>query len=60
MKKLPISKFDLVMIIVFVVIGLLGGGAWYYLSQQLTQAQQDVTEAKSISTRPIMRVPRRF
>jgi hypothetical protein len=47
MKKLPLSKFDLIMIGIFVVIGLLGGGAWYYLSQQLTQAQQDVTAAKS-------------
>ncbi len=47
MKKLPISKFDLVMIIFFVVIGLLGGGAWYYLSQQLATAQGEVSDAKS-------------
>jgi hypothetical protein len=47
MKKLPISKFDLAMIIAFVVIGLLGGGAWYYLDGQLTQAQQDASAAKA-------------
>jgi len=47
MKKLPISMFDLGVIIAFVVIGLLGGGAWYYLSGQLTTAQQDVAAAKS-------------
>jgi hypothetical protein len=47
MKKLPISKFDLGIIIAFVVIGLLGGGAWYYLSDQLTAAQQSVASAKA-------------
>lgn len=47
MKKLPISKFDLGMIIAFVVVGLLGGGAWYYLSTQLAAAQNEVTSAKS-------------
>jgi len=45
MKKLPISKFDLGMIIAFVVIGLLGGGAWYYFSNQLSSAQSDVRAA---------------
>lgn len=43
MKK--ISTFDLVMIIVFVVIGLLGGGAWWYLSGQLDAAKKDVSDA---------------
>ena len=45
MKKL--SGFDLAMIIAFVVIGLLGGGAWWYLSGQLTTAQADVSAAAS-------------
>lgn len=35
------------MIIAFVVVGLLGGGAWYYLSGQLAAAQQQVSDAKS-------------
>jgi len=47
MKKLPISKFDLAMIIAFVVIGLLGGGAIYYLGGMLTEAQQAATQAKA-------------
>lgn len=47
MKKLPISIFDLSMIIAFVVIGLLGGGAWYYLNQQLVAAQGEATNEKS-------------
>ena len=47
MKKLPISKFDLGIIIAFVVIGLLGGGAWYYLSANLAAAQQKVSEEKA-------------
>jgi hypothetical protein len=46
MKKLPLSKFDLGMIIAFVVIGLLGGGAWYYLSGQLQDATDNATAAK--------------
>jgi hypothetical protein len=45
MKKL--SAFDLGMIIAFVVIGLLGGGAWYYLSTQLSNAQTAATSASS-------------
>ncbi len=36
MKKF--SRFDLAVIIAFVVIALLGGGAWYYLSGQLDAA----------------------
>ena len=48
MKKLPISKFDLGIIIAFVVIGLMGGGAWYYFSGQLAQAQQDVAAADKL------------
>lgn len=49
MKKLPIaiSKFDLCYIIAFVVVALIGGGAWWYLSGALQQAQQDVSNAKS-------------
>jgi hypothetical protein len=47
MKKLPISKFDLAMIIAFVVIGALGGGAWYYLNGQLTDAVGQVGQEKS-------------
>ena len=45
MKKL--SGFDLTMIIIFVVVGLLGGGAWYYLSTQLATAQGAVSNAKT-------------
>jgi hypothetical protein len=45
MKKL--SKFDITMIVVFVAIGLLGGGAWYYLSTLLSSAQEGVTAAKA-------------
>ncbi len=45
MKKLNLSKFDLGMIIAFAVIGLLGGGAWWYLSGQLQSAQDDVKAA---------------
>jgi hypothetical protein len=44
MKK--ISKFDLAMIIAFVVIGLIGFGAWWYLSGNLVDAQTDVAIAK--------------
>jgi len=47
MKKLPLSKFDLAMIIAFVVIGLLGGGVIYYLGGVLTEAQQAATQAKT-------------
>jgi len=45
MKKL--SGFDLAMISAFVVVGLLGGGAWYYFSGQLATAQSDVSSAAS-------------
>ncbi len=46
MKKLPL--FDLIMIITFVVVGLLGGGAWWYLSGQLnTLKQNDLNTAAS-------------
>ena len=45
MKKLPISMFDLGIIIAFVVIGLLGAGGWYYFSGQLATAQGDVNAA---------------
>lgn len=45
MKKL--SAFDLGIIIAFVVITILGGGAWYYLSGQLDAAKQDVASAAS-------------
>jgi hypothetical protein len=44
MKKL--SGFDLGIIIAFVVITLLGGGACYYLSGQLDAAKDDVTSAE--------------
>jgi hypothetical protein len=40
MKKL--SGFDLGIIIAFVVVALLGGGAWWYLSGQLQTAQDNV------------------
>jgi hypothetical protein len=45
MKNL--SRFDIGMIIAFAVVTLLGFGAWYYLSGQLQNAQQDVTAAKA-------------
>jgi len=44
MKK--ISRFDLGVIIAFVVIALLGGGGWYYLSGQLDDAKTAVATAK--------------
>ncbi len=47
MKKLKISGFDLGVIIAFVVVALLGGGAWWYLSGALQDAVTDVTNAKS-------------
>ena len=43
MKKL--SRFDLGMIIAFVVVALLGGAAWYFLSGQLQTVQGEVTAA---------------
>ena len=45
MKKF--SAFDLGMIIAFVVVALLGGGAWYYLSGRLSDAQAAATSASS-------------
>jgi hypothetical protein len=45
MKKFAISKFDIGFIIAFVVVALLGGGAWWYLSGELQSAQGDVTTA---------------
>jgi hypothetical protein len=46
MKKLGISKFDIGYIIAFVVVALIGIGAWYYLSGALVTAQGDVDAAK--------------
>jgi hypothetical protein len=43
--KLQLSGFDIAMLVAFVVIGLLGGGAWWYLSGQLQQAQADAKAA---------------
>jgi len=43
MKKL--SGFDLAMIITFAVVGVLGGGAWWYLSTKLDDAKQAVGAA---------------
>jgi hypothetical protein len=50
MKKLPfpISKFDLGFIIAFVVVTLLGGGAYWYLSQNLQDAQAQDADKKSM------------
>jgi hypothetical protein len=45
MKNL--SRFDLGMIIAFVVVALLGGGAWWYLSGQLQAAQAETRDAKT-------------
>jgi len=45
MKKL--SRFDLIMIIVFTVITLAGGGGIYYLSSQLDATKGDVSTADS-------------
>lgn len=45
MKKL--SKFDLGMIIAFAIIGLIGGGVWYWLSSQTSAAQDAVRAAKN-------------
>jgi hypothetical protein len=43
MKNL--SRFDLGMIIAFVVVALLGGAAWWYLSGELQDAQSQATAA---------------
>lgn len=45
MNKL--SRFDLGLIIAFVIVALLGGAAWYYLSGQLQSAQSDAAAAAS-------------
>ena len=42
-----LSRFDLSVIGAFVVIGLLGAGAWWYFSSQFLAAQQDVSAAKA-------------
>jgi hypothetical protein len=47
MKKLNLSGFDLGVIIAFVVLTLIGGGAWWYLSGTLQDAQAEVTSAKT-------------
>jgi hypothetical protein len=47
MKRLNLSRFDLGVIIAFVVVALLGGGAWWVLSGWLQDAQADVTAAKA-------------
>jgi hypothetical protein len=41
--KIQLSKFDIGMIAAFVVIGLLGAAAWWYLSGQLQAAQTACT-----------------
>ncbi|HEV3272508.1 MAG TPA: Amuc_1100 family pilus-like protein [Candidatus Methylacidiphilales bacterium] len=45
MKNL--SKFDKGVLIAFVVVALLGGGAWFYLSQELSTAQQADADANA-------------
>jgi hypothetical protein len=45
MKKLNLSGFDLGVIIAFAVVTLLGGGAWWYLSGELQDAQTAVANA---------------
>ena len=47
MKKLSLSKIDIGYIVAFLVVGLLGGGAWWFLSGQLQDAQSAVTDAKA-------------
>ena len=47
MKKLNLSGFDIGIIIAFAVVALLGGGAWWYLSGALQDAQAEVTNAKA-------------
>ena len=42
-----LSRFDIGVIIAFVVIGLLGGGASWYLSSELGDAQGDASAAKA-------------
>jgi hypothetical protein len=37
--KIQLTRFDIGMLIAFVVVGALGGGAWWYLSGQLQTAQ---------------------
>jgi len=45
--KLDLSRFDIGIIIAFAVIGLMGGGAWWYLSSALQTAQQQDLQVKS-------------
>jgi hypothetical protein len=47
MKKLNLSGFDIGVITAFAVVTLLGGGAWWYLSGALQDAQGQVTSAKA-------------
>src|SRR5450631_1872851 len=49
MKKFSISlsKFDLGFVIAFVVVTLLGGGLYWYLSGELADAQQQDADAKA-------------
>jgi hypothetical protein len=47
MSKIKLSGFDLGIVIAFVVITLLGAGAWWYLSGALQDAQTDVSTAKA-------------
>jgi hypothetical protein len=46
MKKLNLSKFDLGYIIAFVVVTVLGIGAWFYLSGELQKSQDTVKGAE--------------
>ena len=45
--KIQLTGFDIGMIIAFAVVGLLGGGAWWYLSGMLQDAQAQDTQVKS-------------
>jgi hypothetical protein len=49
MKKLKfkLSGFEIGMIIAFVIVGLLGGAAWWYLSGNLTDIQAQCADVKS-------------
>ena len=46
MKKLSLSGFDLGVIIAFVVLTLMGIGAWWYLSTELQAAVDQAQQAK--------------
>jgi hypothetical protein len=45
--KIQLTGFDIGMIIAFAVVGLLGGGAWWYLSSQLQAAQLQDGQVKT-------------